>query len=786
MNSKRLSKVILKAVLGLLFFNLPAATFHPHDVYAADTSGITTTSTRSEVQEIVDEGRLDRAQLTDAEIDHIYALYNNDPETLRQLQKQSDSVTTYGRAKLSSTTYGRAKLSSTTYTHASQFKNSTIVMGIDVSEWNGSINWSKVKASGVSFAFIRAGGRYYGSGAYFTDSRFAENVKNATAAGIDVGAYFYSQAISSSEAKQEATYILNIVSSYNINLPIVMDFEYAWEDGLTGRLYNANLSKSAATTIINTFCSTVESKGYVGMLYASKSVITDDMNVTSVNNKYPIWNAQYNNSDTLTATHSYWQYSDSGSVSGISYPTDLDFKYIRTPAAPASLSPKSSTDSSITLTWEKVPEVYGYQIVRYDESKEKYVSIGTVKGAGTLTYTDKDLQEGQRYTYKVRGYYKLNSGTVYGTYSSECSCIASQSEAGLASSDPGPVNGLKISAAYQDYITIKWNKLSNIDGYIIYTRFSSSDDWSRIGKITSADTVTYTHSSLSASTSHSSAVRAYYKVAGTYYYTDYSASVTGYTGPSMPSQAAIVTRTASSINIRWSKITGATGYFVYSYNTSTGTYDRIARCIGDSSRTYTFSGLSPATVYKFGVRAYYEHDGVTSYSNRLEFSKCTKPRTFTTSYKYTKLGSYRYLQWQKLSNASGYIIYKYDIAGNKYTRVKKLSSYKTTSCILPALKSGYGYRILAYKKYNSTVVYGDISQAPTKVSPLNGTVIDSQVRLRSGAGTGKSIILELARGSKVKVTGYTISGKDGWYKVTYTKNSKTYTGYMFADYIRIN
>ena len=685
MNSKRLSKVILKAVLGLLLFNLPAAILHSHDVYAADTSSISTASTRSEVQEIVDEGRFDSTQLTDAEIDHIYALYNNDPETIRQLQKQSDSVNPYGTATLSSTTY----------THASQFKNSTIMKGIDVSEWNGSINWSKVKASGVSFAFIRAGGRYYGSGAYFTDSRFAENVKNATAAGIDVGAYFYSQAISSSEAKQEATYILSIVSSYNINLPIVMDFEYAWEDGLTGRLYNANLSKSAATTIINTFCSTVESKGYVGMLYASKSVITDDMNVTSINNKYPIWNAQYNNSDTLTATHSYWQYSDSGSVSGISYPTDLDFKYINTPAVPASLSPKSSTDSSITLTWEKVPEVYGYQIVRYDESKEKYVSVGTVKGAGTLTYTDKSLQSGQRYTYKVRGYYKLNSGTVYGTYSSECSCIASQSEAGLA-------------------------------------------------------------------------------------------SVTGYTRPPMPSQAAIVTRTASSISIRWSKITGATGYFVYSYNTSKGTYDRIARCIGDSSRTYTFSGLSPATVYKFGVRAYYEHDGVTSYSDRLEFSKCTKPRTFTTSYKYTTLGSYRYLQWQKLSNASGYIIYKYDIASNKYTRVKKISSYKTTSCILPALKSGYGYRILAYKKYDGTVVYGDISKAPTKVSTLNGTVIDSQVRLRSGAGTGKSIILVLARGSKVKVTGYTISGKDGWYKVTYTKNTKTYTGYMFADYIRID
>ena len=254
----------------------------------------------------------------------------------------------------------------------------------------------------------------------------------------------------------------------------------------------------------------------------------------------------------------------------------------------------------------------------------------------------------------------------------------------------------------------------------------------------------------------------------------------------MPAQAAIADRTSSSINVRWSKISGVTGYFVYKYNTSTGKYDRIARCIGDESRSYNFTGLSPATTYKFGVRAYYEYNGVIMYSNRLEFSKCTKPRTFTSSFKYTPLGSYRCLHWQKLSNVSGYIIYKYDIAHNKYTRVKKIFSYKTTSCILPALKSGFGYRILAYKNVNGSIVYGDISKAPAKASSLSGTVIDSQVRLRVGAGTNKRIIRELARGSKVKISGCKYSGKNAWYKITYTKGSKKYTGYVRSDFIRIN
>lgn len=605
MRIKQLSKQLFIISLGIFILTAANNIFHSATVYAADTSTISTSSTRSEVQEVVDEGNFDYTQLSDAEIDHIYSLYGNDPETIRQLQKQSDNANPYGVATLSSTTY----------THASQFKNSTVMKGIDVSEWNGSINWSKVKSSGVTFAFIRAGGRYYGSGAYFVDSKFAENVKNATAAGIDVGAYFYSQAINAAEARQEAAYTLNIVSSYNLTLPIVMDYEYAWEGGLTGRLYNAHLSKSAATTVINTFCSTVEASGYVGMLYASKSVITDDMNITSINKKYPIWNAQYNDSDTLT-------------------------------------------------------------------------------------YTDNGLTSGKKYTYMVRGYHKLNTGTVYGAYSQEYSCTATYAEAVTASTDPEPP---------------------------IFD-----------------------------------------------------------TAPDMPTQAAIADRTSSSINVRWSKISGVTGYFVYKYNTSTGKYDRIARCIGDESRSYNFTGLSPATTYKFGVRAYYEYNGVIMYSNRLEFSKCTKPRTFTSSFKYTPLGSYRCLHWQKLSNVSGYIIYKYDIAHNKYTRVKKISSYKTTSCILPALKSGFGYRILAYKNVNGSIVYGDISKAPAKASSLSGTVIDSQVRLRAGAGTNKRIIRELARGSKVKISGCKYSGKNAWYKITYTKGSKKYTGYVRSDFIRIN
>ncbi len=120
MRIKRLSKQLFIISLGIFILTAADNIFDSATVYAADTSTISTSSTRSEVQEVVDEGNFDYTQLSDAEIDHIYSLYGNDPETIRQLQKQSDSANPYGVATLSSTTY----------THASQFKNSTVMKRI--------------------------------------------------------------------------------------------------------------------------------------------------------------------------------------------------------------------------------------------------------------------------------------------------------------------------------------------------------------------------------------------------------------------------------------------------------------------------------------------------------------------------------------------------------------------------------------------------------------------------------------------------------------------------------
>lgn len=107
-------------------------------------------TTKAEIEEMVENGSFDSSKLSREQIEHIYSLYDNDPETIKELQKQSDY--NVGMPQLYSTN---------TYTHSPMFKGYDIIDGIDVSEWNGDINWKKVKASGIDFAIIRVGGRYY-------------------------------------------------------------------------------------------------------------------------------------------------------------------------------------------------------------------------------------------------------------------------------------------------------------------------------------------------------------------------------------------------------------------------------------------------------------------------------------------------------------------------------------------------------------------------------------------------------------------------------------------------
>lgn len=198
------------------------------------------------------------------------------------------------------------------------------VQGIDVSYFQYSINWTKVKASGVKFVIVRCGYRGSSNGKLYTDSTFMNNVKKAKAAGIDVGVYFFTEAINTKEGQEEADYCINLIkkSGVKVTYPIVIDTE-----NLSGaRASSAKLSKKNRTAAIKGFCDRVKAKGYTPMIYASTSWLNNQLDMSKLSG-YHVWVAQYYSKVTYGGTYKCWQYSSSGKVNGISTRVDMDYWY---------------------------------------------------------------------------------------------------------------------------------------------------------------------------------------------------------------------------------------------------------------------------------------------------------------------------------------------------------------------------------------------------------------------------------------------------------------------------
>ncbi len=191
--------------------------------------------------------------------------------------------------------------------------------GIDVSEFNATINWKKVAKSGISFAFIRVGGRYGVRATIYDDERFTENIKGAAKAGIKTGVYFFTQAITVKEAIQEANYTLEKVKDYQIDLPIVFDTEFMYN----GR--HNNLDKQARTKVARAFCERVRKAGYTPMIYASSTYLRDELDLTQL--PYDIWVAEWTDTLSYQGPYRFWQYAADGQVDGITGNVDLDYMF---------------------------------------------------------------------------------------------------------------------------------------------------------------------------------------------------------------------------------------------------------------------------------------------------------------------------------------------------------------------------------------------------------------------------------------------------------------------------
>lgn len=195
---------------------------------------------------------------------------------------------------------------------------------IDISTYNGDINWNQVKAAGIDYAIIRVGYRGYETARLVKDKRFDTNMRNATAAGVKVGAYIVTQAVNTNEAVEEASFIISACSGYNVSLPLAIDVESAGNGSGRGD----KISVAERTAVINAFVQTVRGSGYSAMVYANKDWMTNRINAGGLVGGSTVWLAQYRSSCTYGGSYQMWQFTESGSISGISGNVDISaWKY---------------------------------------------------------------------------------------------------------------------------------------------------------------------------------------------------------------------------------------------------------------------------------------------------------------------------------------------------------------------------------------------------------------------------------------------------------------------------
>lgn len=198
-------------------------------------------------------------------------------------------------------------------------------LGIDVSSHQGEVDWERVARDGVDFAMIRAGGRYYGlnSGTVFEDTQFKNNIRGALDAGLEVGVYFFSQAISVEEAQEEARFLLGLLEGWDFTGPVVFDWENIDND--TAR--TDGMDSATLTAMANAFCQEIGEAGYQPMIYFNRYIAYLLYDLEGVS-QYPFWLAQYGATPDFYYGFRMWQYTEKGRVDGVQGEVDLNIRLL--------------------------------------------------------------------------------------------------------------------------------------------------------------------------------------------------------------------------------------------------------------------------------------------------------------------------------------------------------------------------------------------------------------------------------------------------------------------------
>lgn len=271
--------------------------------------------------------------------------------------------------------------------------------------------------------------------------------------------------------------------------------------------------------------------------------------------------------------------------------------------------------------------------------------------------------------------------------------------------------GLKATAeSATGPVTLSWGKAADdVTGYRVYRYDEDQDKYVYLKSTTSRK---YTDEDVTSGKTYQYKVRCYWTIGGTNYYGNYSSVISVTTPPAKVTEMDTETRSSTYLTLNWKKVSGASGYRIYKYNTSSKSYEKVTTISKGSTVSYKITGLTAATEYQFKVRAYKKTDTGTLWgSSSSAYKDCTKPAQ-TKNLKAATKSSAVTLTWSKVARAGGYQIYRYNSKTKKYEKIATVKGNKTFSYKNTKLKKGstMKYKVRAYKTYNGTNYYGAYSE----------------------------------------------------------------------------
>lgn len=559
----------------------------------------------------------------------------------------------------------KSKYTDLTYTHQTKFDDRELVYGIDVSEHNGEIDFNKVKNDGIEFAFIRVGYTGYTKSTFSLnyDKNYKTYINDAKQAGLKVGVYWYSQALNTSEAVQEADKLLKGIKGYSLDMPVVYDYEFA--DTPMGRLDSAKLSAAAKTENTLAFLDTVAAEGYEGCLYASENFLIKQVNAGDIADVYQIWLANYSTKTSYAGDFDYWQYTSRGSVNGVNGKCDVNFWYVDNNSiqldtyaytgAPITPEPVITDESnSLVLTKD----------IDYTLSYSNNISVGTaaITANGIGAYT------GMTRSYKF-------------------------------DIVPANVDSLVYIGCTETTLSYSWNEVAGACEYkLCFTNINTGKTYYKSVKTNSA-----TISNLTAGNSYTVKIAAGIKNSkGGIVWGSYSAEDTRTLKSSVVTGLAVSASTTKSITLKWNVIPDAESYNVYMYNSSSDEYNLISSVNAPSCK-FKVTGLKAGKDYKFRVSAV--ANGVEGKKSTW-LKAATKPNQVKLSSVKAKSGRKIAVSWKSTTSTGYQLQWSTNRDFSKNYKTVTVASGKSKTITAAQSKKKYYVRVRAYKTVNRQKIYG--------------------------------------------------------------------------------